>query len=57
MVSKKQKTELLLKDFVSELNTKNLANSTSFLTLTHMTMPARWFISYRSLTIDVAAEF
>jgi hypothetical protein len=49
--------ELLPKDFVLELNTKNLSNSTRFLTLTHMTMSARRFISYRSLTIDVAAEF
>jgi hypothetical protein len=49
--------ELLLKDFVPELNTKNLGNSTRFLTITHMTMFARRFISYRILTIDVAAEF
>jgi hypothetical protein len=37
--------ELLLKDFVLELNTKNLGNSTNFLTITHMTMSARCFIS------------
>jgi hypothetical protein len=48
---------MLPKEFVLELNTKNLGNSTSFLTITHMTMSARWFISYRILTIDVAVEF
>jgi hypothetical protein len=51
------KMELLPKDFVPELNTKNLGNSTSFLTITHMTMSARRFISYGILMIDVAAEF
>jgi hypothetical protein len=49
--------ELLLKDFVSESNTKNLGNSTIFLTITHMTMSSRRFISYGVLTIDVAAKF
>jgi hypothetical protein len=49
--------ELPPKDFVPELNTKNLGNPTSFLTITHMTMSARRFISYGILTIDVAAEF
>ncbi len=49
--------ELFLKDFVLELNTKNLGNSTSFLTITQMTLSAKWFISYGILTIDVAAEF
>jgi hypothetical protein len=47
--------ELLLKDFVLELNTKNLGNSTSFLTITHMTLSAKWFISYGIWTIDVTA--
>jgi hypothetical protein len=51
------KTELLPKDFVPELNTKNLGNSTRFLTITHMTMSARRLISYGILIIDVAAEF
>jgi hypothetical protein len=51
------KTELLPKDFVLELNTKNFGNSTSFLSITHMTMPARRFISYGILMIDIAAEF
>jgi hypothetical protein len=49
--------KLLPKDFVPELNTKNLGNSTSILTITHMTMSAKRFISYGILTIDVAAEF
>jgi hypothetical protein len=35
----KAKTKLLSKDFVPELNTKNLDNSTSFLTITHTTVP------------------
>jgi hypothetical protein len=38
-----------------ELNTKNLGNSTSFLTITHMTLSAKRFRKYRILTIDVAA--
>jgi hypothetical protein len=54
---KKAKTELLPKDFVPELNTENLGNSTSFLTITHMTLSAKCFISYGILTIDIAAEF
>jgi hypothetical protein len=37
-IKSKAKTELLLKDFVLELNTKNLGNSTGFVTITHMTM-------------------
>jgi hypothetical protein len=49
--------ELLLKEFVLELNTKNLGNSTSFLTITHMTLSAKQFRIYRILTIDVAAVF
>jgi hypothetical protein len=49
--------ELLPKDFVPELNTKNLGNSIIFLTITHVTISARRFISYKILTIDVTAEF
>jgi hypothetical protein len=49
--------ELLPKDFVPKLNTKNLCKSTSFLTITHTTLSAKCFISYRILTIDVAAKF
>jgi hypothetical protein len=36
-------TELTPKDFDLELNTKNLVNSTSFLTITHAPMSARRF--------------
>jgi hypothetical protein len=46
-----------LKDFVPELNTKNMGNSPSFLTITHTTLSASHFRSYGILTIDVAAEF
>jgi hypothetical protein len=49
--------ELFPKEFVLELNTKNLGNSTSFLTITNLTLSAKRFISYGMLTIDVAAEF
>jgi hypothetical protein len=45
------------REFVLELNTKNLANSPSFLTITHMTLSAKWFKSYGIFTINVAAEF
>jgi hypothetical protein len=51
------KMELLPKDFVLELNNKNLGNSTSFLTITQITLSAKQFISYGILTIDVVAEF
>jgi hypothetical protein len=49
--------ELFPKDFVSELNAKNLGNSSSFLTMTHTTLPAKRFRSYGNLMIDIAAEF
>jgi hypothetical protein len=49
--------ELFPKEFVLELNTKNLGNSTSFLTITDMTLSAKWFRKYGILTIDVAAVF
>jgi hypothetical protein len=53
----KAKMKLLLKDFVLELNTKNLGKSLSFLTITYTTLSARRFRSYKILTLDVAAEF
>jgi hypothetical protein len=53
----KVKTELFPKEFVLELNTKNLGNSTSFLTITHTTLSARRFRKYGILMIDVAAVF
>jgi hypothetical protein len=51
------KSELFQKEFVPELNTKNLGNSTSFLTITHMTLSAKQFRKYGSLMTDVAAVF
>jgi hypothetical protein len=44
-------------DSVPELNTKNLGNSLTFLTITHMTLSAKRFRSYGILMIDIAAEF
>jgi hypothetical protein len=49
--------ELFPKEFVLELNRKNLGNSTSFLTITHTTMSAKRFRKYRILTIHVIAVF
>jgi hypothetical protein len=49
--------DLFHRKFVLELNTKNLGNSLSFLTIIHMTLSARWFRSYRISTIYIAAEF
>jgi hypothetical protein len=49
--------ELFPKEFVPELNTKNLGNSTSFLTITHMTLSAKRLRKYGILTIDIAAVF
>jgi hypothetical protein len=53
----KAKMELFPKEFVPELNTKNLANSTIFLTNTHTTQSAKRFRKYGILTIDVVAVF
>jgi hypothetical protein len=49
--------ELFPKKFVPELNTKNLGNSTSFLTISYATLSAKWFRKYGILMIDVAAIF
>jgi hypothetical protein len=49
--------ELFPKEFIPELNTKTLGNSTSFLIITHTTLFAKRFRRYGILTIDVAAEF
>jgi hypothetical protein len=46
--------ELFPKEFVLELNTKNLGNSTIFITITHMTLLAKRFRKSRILTIDAA---
>jgi hypothetical protein len=50
-------TDLFPREFVPELSTKNLGNSPSFLTITHITLSAKRFRSYEISTIDVAAEF
>jgi hypothetical protein len=49
--------QLFPKEFVQELNTKNLANSTSFLTITYMTLSTKRFRKYRIFTNDVTAVF
>jgi hypothetical protein len=49
--------ELFTKEFVPELNTTSWGNSTNFLTITHMTLSAKWFRKYGISTIHVAAEF
>jgi hypothetical protein len=49
--------ELFPKEFVPELNTKNLGNSASFLTITHMTLSSKRFRKSKILTIDVASVF
>jgi hypothetical protein len=49
--------DLFPREFVLKLNTKNLGNSPSFLTITHMILSAKRFRGYRISTIDVAAEF
>jgi hypothetical protein len=48
---------LFPREFVLELNTKNLGNSPSFQTITHTTLSAEQFRCYRILTIDVVAVF
>jgi hypothetical protein len=53
----KAEMELFPNDSIPELNTKNLGNSPSFLTITYVTLSARRFRSYRILTINVTAEF
>jgi hypothetical protein len=49
--------ELFPKEFVLELNTKNLGNSTSFLTITYMTLSTKQLRKYGILTIDVTTVF
>jgi hypothetical protein len=53
----KVKIELFPMDYVPMLNTKNMENSPSFLTITHMTLSTKRFRSYGILTIDIASEF
>jgi hypothetical protein len=49
--------KLFLKEFVPELNTKNLGNSASFLTTMQMTPSAKRFRKNGILMINVTAEF
>jgi hypothetical protein len=42
---------------VPEMNTKNMGNSPSFLSVTHTILSVKWFISYRILKIDFVADF
>jgi hypothetical protein len=42
---------------VPELNTKNMENSPSFLSVTHTILSSKRFRSYRILKIDFAADF
>jgi hypothetical protein len=54
---KKVKTGLYGFDSVLELNTKNMENSPSFLSVTYTTLSIKRFRSYRILKIDFAADF
>jgi hypothetical protein len=49
--------DLFPREFVPELNNKNLGNSLSFLTITCMILSTKRFRSYGISTIDVTAEF
>jgi hypothetical protein len=49
--------ELFPKESVLELNTKNLGNSASFLTVCRTTLSAKRFRKYGILTIDVPVVF
>jgi hypothetical protein len=49
--------ELFPKEFVPELKTKNLGNSTSFLTITHTTLSAKRFRKYGIFMIDITGVF
>jgi hypothetical protein len=51
------KIELFQMDSVLELNTKNLGNYPSFLTISHMTPSAKQFRSYGISKFDFAVEF
>jgi hypothetical protein len=51
------KTGLFGYDSVLEMNTKNMGNSPSFLSVSHTTLSAKRFRSYRILKIDFTADF
>jgi hypothetical protein len=48
---------LFIYDSVPEPTTKNMGNSPSILSVTHMTLSAKQFRSYRLSKIDFAADF
>jgi hypothetical protein len=50
------KTRLFGYNSVPELNTKNMGNSPSFLSVTHTILSAKQFRSYRISKIDFAAD-
>jgi hypothetical protein len=51
------KTGLFGYNSVPELNTKNMGNSPSFLSVTHMILSAKRFRCYIILKADFAADF
>jgi hypothetical protein len=51
------KTGLFDHSSVLEMNTKNMGNSLSFLSVTHTILSAKQFRSYRISKIDFAADF
>jgi hypothetical protein len=53
----KAKTGLFAYDSIPELNTKNMGNSPIFLSVTHMTLSAKRFGSYRISKINFVADF
>jgi hypothetical protein len=53
----KAKTGLFAYDSVLEMTTKNMGNSSIFLSITHTTLSAKQFRCYGILKIDFAAEF
>jgi hypothetical protein len=57
--SSKEKVKMGLFSYnsIPELNTKNMGNSPSFLSITHTILSAKRFRSYRILKIDFATDF
>jgi hypothetical protein len=49
--------ELFGHNSVPELNSKNMGNSPSFLSITHTILSFKQFRSYRILKIDFTADF
>jgi hypothetical protein len=53
----KVKMGLFYYDSVLELNTKNIENSPSFISITHTTLSTKRFRGYGILNIDLTVEF